>query len=455
MQRLPSSFRDRSGFIFKRDGNLFRRINVGYLEEFKALTESGFFQRLWDHGLLIPHQEINDPTAGTDQKTIHPEQLAFVSYPYEWSFSQFKDAALVTLEIQKLAIEAGFTLKDASAYNIQFIDDRPVLIDTLSFETYQEGQPWIAYRQFCQHFLAPTALMAMTDVRLSKLARIFIDGIPLDLASRLLPRRSKLRPGLLFHIHLHARSQRRYTNRNRDVKGRHISKNGLLGIIGNLAANVRKLQWLPTNTEWGDYYTITNYSEAAFAAKKDLVSRAIDTVKPRCVWDLGANNGRFSRLASSKGITTVAWDIDPTAVELNYRDVRRDKESFLYPVIIDLSNPSPPLGWANAERDSFFARHGKPDLVLSLALIHHIAIGNNVPLESIASAFADLAPSAVVEFVPKSDSKVSELLLNREDIFDDYSEHGFETAFGAHFEIVEKQKIPESERVLYLFGRKN
>jgi hypothetical protein len=454
-QPLASSFRDRSGYVFKRDRTLYRRINVSYLKEYRALTESGFFQKLWDRGLLIPHREIQDPTAETDQTTIEPEQLSFVSYPYEWSFSQFRDAALTTLEIQKLAVEAGFTLKDASAYNIQFVDDRPVLIDTLSFEAYEEGRPWIAYRQFCQHFLAPLALMAMNDIRLSKLMRIFIDGIPLDLASRLLPGRSKLRPGLLFHIHLHAKSQGKYTNQNQDVKDRHITKNGLLGIIGNLEANVRKLQWLPANTEWGDYYTITNYSEAAFEAKNDLVSRAIDKVQPRCVWDLGANNGRFSRLASSKGITTVAWDIDPTAVELNYRDVRREKETHLYPVIIDLSNPSPPLGWANTERDSFFNRHGKPDLILSLALIHHIAIGNNVPLKSIASAFGDLAPFAVVEFVPKSDSKVQELLLNREDIFDDYTENGFEAAFDAQFETVDKQRIPESERTLYLFRRKN
>lgn len=454
IQPLRSSFRDRSGFIFKRDGILYRRINAAYLPEFQALTDSGFFQKLWDRGLLIPHREIDDPTAGGDQKTIQPDQLAFVSYPYEWSFSQFKDAALATLEIQKLAIEAGFTLKDASAYNIQFVDGRPVLIDTLSFETYQEGRPWIAYRQFCQHFLAPIALMALKDVRLSKLTRIFIDGIPLDLASRLLPRRSRLRLGLLFHLHLHAKSQGKYTNQNQDVKDRRISKNGLLGILGNLEASVRKLQWLPATTEWGDYYAITNYSDAAFQAKEQLVSKAIEEVQPRSVWDLGANNGHFSRLASRKGINTVAWDIDPTAVELNYRDVRREKESHLYPAIIDLSNPSPPLGWSNAERESFFDRHGKPDLILSLALIHHIAIGNNVPLRNVASTFADLAPFAVVEFVPKSDSKVRELLLNREDIFDDYTEQGFEEAFGMHFETVDKQRIPDSERTLHLLRRK-
>ncbi|MEZ5276215.1 MAG: hypothetical protein R3F07_07545 [Opitutaceae bacterium] len=455
IQPLASSFRDRSGFIFKRDGVLFRRIHSSYLPEFRALTGSGFFRKLWDRGLLIPHQEVENPSAGGDEITIRPDQLAFVSYPYEWSFGQFKDAALATLEIQKLAIENGFTLKDASAYNIQFVDGRPVLIDTLSFETYKEGSPWIAYRQFCQHFLAPLALMALKDVRLSKLTRIFIDGIPLDLASRLLPRRSKFRPGLLFHLHLHAKSQGKYTNKNQDVKDRRISRNGLLGIIGNLEANVRKLQWLPANTEWGDYYAITNYTDASFRAKEDLVTAAIERVKPRSVWDLGANNGHFSRLASRKGINTVAWDIDPTAVELNYRDIRRQKETHLYPAIIDLSNPSPGLGWANAERDSFFSRHGKPDLILSLALIHHIAIGNNVPLASVASAYADLAPNAVVEFVPKSDSKVKELLLNREDIFDDYTVDGFESAFGAHFEVVDKQPIPGSERTLYLLQRKS
>lgn len=451
--RLPSSFRDADGFVFQRDGEVYRQINQCFAEEFTALEDSGIFEDLFDAGLLVRHERVDmEPSAG-GYCIIKPDQVPFISYPYEWSFGQLKDAALLTLEIQRRALAKNLSLKDASAYNVQFIHNRSVFIDTLSFEPYEEGKTWVAYRQFCQHFLAPLALGALCDIRLLKLARQFIDGIPLDLAANLLPKRSKLRFGLLVHLHWHAKSQVRFTNKNKSVGKRKISRNGLLGILDNLKSTVEKLQWLPANTEWGDYYAITNYSETAFNAKKEFVLRAIETAGAKSVWDLGANNGKFSRLASSQGIPTVAWDIDPAAVELNYRDLRKSQEKNLYPALVDLSNPSPGIGWNNDERDSIFERHGKPDLVLCLALIHHLAIGNNVPLPMVAEMLARVAPYAVVEFVPKGDSKVDELLLNREDIFEDYTVEGFERTFGAHFETVLKEAIVDSSRVIYLLKR--
>jgi len=347
------------------------------------------------------------------------------------------------------------TLKDASAYNIQFVKGKAALIDSLSFDIYREGEPWVAYRQFCQHFLSPLALMAHTDIRLSQLLRVYIDGIPLDLASRLLPYRSRLNFGLVTHIHFHARLQRQAAN-STDKKGSgsgKMTKQGMLGLIGNLESTVKRLQWKPAGTEWGDYYSITNYSDAALQHKQTLVSDWITRVVPKMVWDLGANDGTFSRLASDKNIQTISFDIDPAAVEQNYLQAKTKKEKNIVPLILDLTNPSPSIGWHNRERDSLTER-APADLVLVLALIHHLAISNNVPLPQIADFFADAGKWLVIEFVHKSDSQVQKLLSSRKDIFPNYTRESFESAFAERFLIHEKVAVEESERFLYLMEKK-
>jgi hypothetical protein len=408
-------------------------------------------------GLLIPHQEVEQGEAQDEAayKILQPELVPFISYPYEWSFGQYKDAALATLSIQKRALKVGMSLKDASAYNIQFMDGKPVLIDTLSFETYQEGQPWVAYKQFCQHFLAPLALMALKDVRLSQLMRVYIDGIPLDLASQILPGSSRLNFGLLTHIHMHASAQKRYADTEiKQPKGRSgMSKQAMQGLIESLRATIRKLDWKAGGTEWGNYYEITNYSDAAFKHKKEVITGWVEHVKPTLVWDLGANNGEFSRIASEAGVYTVSSDIDPTAVEQNYRRVRKENERNLLPLVLDLTNPSPALGWANKERDAIGQRN-PADMLFALALIHHLAISNNVPLPRVAEFFADVGKWLAIEFVPKSDSQVQKLLKSRVDIFDQYTQNEFEKAFEEYYIIHEAISIKESERTLYLLKKR-
>ena len=453
---LGASFRDPSGFLFTRAGILYRQVNRAYADDYARLMESGLYDKLVKAKLLIPHAEVDVPPADASLafKVIQPERVQFISYPYEWSFGQLQDAALATLSIQKRALKAGMSLKDASAYNIQFFHGKPVLIDTLSFETYTEGKPWDAYRQFCQHFLAPLALMAKRDVRLNQLLRVYIDGIPLDLASRLLPTSTKMNFGLLTHIHIHASAQTRFADAdvkqvNESASRRGMSKNAFIGLIESLEGAVKKLTWTPTGTEWGNYYEITNYTDAAFTHKKEIISGWLEKTNPSTVWDLGANNGEFSRLASARGIPTVAWDIDPSAVEQNYRRVRSEKEQNLLPLILDLTNPSPALGWANAERDSLLQR-GPADITFALALIHHLAISNNVPLARVADFFAETCQRLIVEWVPKSDSQVRKLLRSRKDIFEGYTREGFESAFSARFQIVAAEDVRESERRLYL-----
>lgn len=453
-RRVAGSFRDPSGFVFEQDGVLKRQVNPVYRESYDLLTSSGLLGTLADAGLLVAHAEADaaEADARGAYKILVPERIPFVSYPYEWSFGQLKDAALATLEVQSIALDHGMSLKDASAYNVQFLRGRAVLVDTLSFEPYTDGRPWVAYSQFCRHFLAPLALMSTTDIRLGQMSRLFIDGVPLDLAVDLLPGRTRLRPALQLHLHAHARSQTRHAARGvgrDDVKGR-FSPKAFRGLIDSLAGAIRSLQWEPRGTVWVDYYAEAgHYSENALEAKKRLVREHLEASAPRVVWDLGANTGLFSRVAAELGAFTVSFDIDPGAVETNYRAVRAAGETLVLPLVMDLTNPSPPVGWANRERATLLER-GPADACLALALVHHLAIGGNVPLPHVAEELARLSKMLVIEFVPKGDPKVDVLLSSREDIFSDYTRDGFERAFAERFDIVAADDVPETKRTMYL-----
>ena len=455
-QREPSSFRDPAGFLFDEKGVLYRQINPVGIPDYQLLSDSGLYQQLVEESLLIPHEEITQPHQDqTTSQIIRPERIEFISYPYEWCFSQLKHAALLTLRIEKKALSKGMTLKDCSAYNVQFRRGKPIFVDTLSFERYAEGKPWDAYRQFCQHFLAPLALMAYTDVRLNCLSRDYIDGIPLDLASQLLGRRSYLNFGLFVHIHLHARSQNRFAGKDLDpskLSGK-VSLTQLLGLIESLESTILRLKWSATPKGWAEYESFHNYPEPAMEHKKDLVGKYLEQIRPQIVWDLGANTGVFSRIASRKGAFTVAFDMDPGAVERNYSQMQSDKEDKLLPLVVDLSNPSPALGWAGEERKSLLQR-GPSDATLALALLHHLAIGNNLPFTHLARYLQRVSRWLIIEFVPKADVQAARLLRVRKDIFQDYHQEGFERDFSAWFDLVAREDIRETSRSLYLFKNK-
>jgi len=458
-EKVSGSFRDPSGFMFRHEGILYRQVNLHYRQEYDLLMASGLYEQLTKSRALIPHTEESTdlaPVAEIAYMVIRPQTIGFISYPYEWSFDQLKDAAILTLAIARRALEYGMALKDASAYNVQFHEGRPIFIDTLSFEKYEEGLPWVAYRQFCQHFLAPLALMASKDVRLLQLLRVNIDGIPLDLASSLLPTSTRLNLGLSSHIHLHASSQKKYADKEvsqAEVKGK-FSRGAMETLIESLLSTVRALKVKEINTEWADYYQANNYTEASFEAKRAVVKDFISKVAPQTVWDLGGNTGEFSRAASELGIPTVSMDIDPGAVQQNYQLVKKNKEKNMLPLVMDLTNPSPALGWRNQERQSLRER-GEASLIMALALIHHLAIANNVPLRDVADFFADLGPYLVIEFVPKEDSQVARLLASRLDIFPNYTLEGFKQAFQARYTILEEHPVEGSKRTLLLMRRKD
>ena len=441
--------------MFKHEGELYRQVNEVYAPEFIAATSSGLFEALIGKGLLVPFQVADiglAPQPGA-HSVLKPSVVSMVSYPYEWSFSQLKDAALLTLSILRECLERGFVLKDATAYNVQFHDGRPIFIDHLSFELYKEGEPWVAYRQFCEHFLSPLALMSLVDIRFGPFQRIYLDGIPLDFCSKLLPMSSKFRTGLMAHIHLHSSALANRTSRNSGAA--RVPRVAFMALIHSLEKTVEGLEWTPKGTEWADYYDETNYTELATESKCSIVSEFLEATRltEGTCWDFGANTGAYSETALRMGLNTVVWDLDPAALEKAYVRSKSSPGARVLPLLVNLANPSPSLGWDLHERDSLVDR-GPADVVMALALAHHLAIGNNLPLGRIASFLAENSRFLIIEFVPKEDSQVQRMLMSRKDIFTDYSQDSFERALGEHFEILQKREVMESVRTIYLMSRK-
>jgi ribosomal protein L11 methylase PrmA len=463
IEREESSFRDRSGAICYSGDNVYRVVGVSYAASYDQLFQSGLYKALTEKGSLIPHEELPSDQWPIEQllgqpvyKVLQVPRIPFISYPYEWSFQQAKEAALLTLQIQLIALEHGMTLKDASAYNIQFWKGKPVFIDTLSFEPYEEGKPWAAYRQFCTHFLAPLALISKVSIDLRRFSQLYIDGIPLDLASKLLLKKTRFSPFFQMHIHYHSKLENRYSGdvqASKKVKF-NLSKTKLAAIINHLQSGVKSLNLTISKTEWSDYYSQFSYSDASIEHKKALVGEWTKAIAPQHTWDLGCNTGMFSEVIQPHSGQVTSFDIDYLAIEKFYQNLKTKAYTNVLPLVLDLSNPTPAIGWANKERKSFPDRGGV-DLILALALIHHLSIGNNVPFIQVAEHFSILAKRLIIEFVPKHDVQSQRLLVTKPDVFDDYNQNNFEEAFERYFVIQKQQAITGTERTLYLMACKN
>lgn len=448
-----ASFKDNDGFIFENFGKLLRQVNKSYKADYDQLISSGLYKELVNQGLLVPHKEVDLEQALTKEayKVLEPQPLDFISYPYEWCFSQLKEAALTTLKIQNIALKFDMSLKDANAFNIQFYKGKAIMIDTLSFEKFQP-KPWVAYRQFCQHFLNPLVLMSKLDPSLNKLLAIYLDGISVELTSKLLPFYTKFYPSIFIHIQLHSLLDHRQTSPkkvNSLSKKSSFTKKSILGLVDSLEGAVIRLKLRKMNDSfWSNYVPESDsYTKEAFAQKQKIIREFLKQIKPQTVWDLGSNSGLFSRLAGDLGAEVVSFDIDPLSVEKNFY-LSKGKNNIL-PLVVDWTNPSPSLGWADKERVSILDR-GPVNLIMALALIHHLVIGSNIPQEKVAELFSKISKYLIIEFVPKDDPQVKELLSLREDIFKDYDNEGFERSFGKYFKIITSTTIKGSKRQLYL-----
>lgn len=448
----PSSYRDPSGFIFEKNGILYRQINTCFKENFDHFIEGGCYDQLVKKGLLIPHGNLQDNPNGSAEhyKTIRPERIEFISYAYEWSFGMLKDAALLTLQLVKEALAFDMILKDATPYNIQWHKGKIVFIDTLSFEKYEEV-PWIAYRQFCESFLGPLLLMHYSKKQLPELMLAWPDGIPLATIQSFLPKRSRFSLYIYLHIHLHAKFSQK--KKETEVKTRALSKQKLINLITSLETLISKLKLPARESAWSEYYDEASQRNDYLVQKKMIITGWLNELKDiRTAADLGANEGEFSKLLSEKNIYTIAADLDPYCVNNLYTKIKDSGGKNIQPLVIDLSNPTPSIGVNNEERSSFINRTNT-DLVLALALIHHLVIGKNIPFEMIADTFSRMGKKLIIEFIPKEDDKIKLMLQRKKDIYVNYTEAHFVSAFEKYFSVADKKIIPGSGRVLYLMNK--
>ena len=452
MQSHPASYRDNSGFVFKQNGTVYRYVHPRYELHYTKLMSSGLYDELVRRNYLIPHKEISETTSFgfTEGKVLLPEQIPFISYPYEWSFDMWKDAALLTLQLASASLQKGMILKDATPFNIQFYRGRPVFIDTLSFENYEAGKPWVAYRQFCECFLAPLLLMHYCHPDTGKLFTAYPNGIPMQLLVSLLPKRSKWNMNTFLHVHLQAKFSGR--QRQKPAAANHFSQQKLELLLKGLESFVQKISAKNVKTTWDDYYTDTILGDDYLKEKTRLVQSFCNFIDYKTVIDLGANDGHFSLLFSDTK-DVIATDADANCINDLYLKIKREKKLNILPLVNDLTTPSPAIGWNNTERESITARLNA-DLVLALALVHHLAIAANVPLPLIANWLQPMGEYLIVEFVPKADEKVKQLLQHRTDIFDDYSLENFRSIFAEKYKILKEEKAGNTNRVLFLMARK-
>jgi hypothetical protein len=454
----PGSFRDPAGRVWLRDGWAYRGVFSPGAHDYQAARDRGILGQLIQNGLLTPHEEIEVPPGDASGIVycLRQRKIPLISYPWEWPFSMLQDAALLHLDLMEQLIPEGFWLRDASAFNVQFDGRRLVLIDTLSIGRRPPQSPWVAYQQFCSHFLGPLALAAFCDIRLLALWREFLDGVPLDLAVHLLPSLKWYHPGLFFHLTLHSRFIKRYAGKegfeSRAGRWTRLSNSSLLGLIHSLRRAVSRLQWSGKAEFWRDYQKFRPYQEKDLTRKKEYVQEVVRRIKPGTVWDLGGNVGEFSLIAAAEGAFVVSIDSDPSCTEYLYQ-VRKKEPSLgkVLPLTMNLANPSPGLGWDSRERVSLHDR-GPADLVLVLALVHHLVLSSQVPLPLVAEWLSRISGYLLVEFVPPNDP-MARRLLSSGTLHHQYSRELFEESFRRFFDFTDKVQL-ENERILFLGKRK-
>lgn len=461
MRPIPGSFRDPAGRVCAADGRIFRLLSKEGADGFRAIEDSDFWKKAQADESLIRTWWGDVPALPPDDgfpvvEMLEHAAVPFVSHPFEWPFDLLKRAALLHLDLHLQALESGLNMIDGTAYNVQFLGTRPVFIDVLSFRPYRVGDYWFGYQQFCASFLAPLLLSAYRDIPYHAIYRGNLSGIPIPHAAALLPARAKCRPLVFLHIVAQAwlaRSMMKAGARRAPAERRPLSKASLVGLLRSLRKGIAGLAPLGIEkTVWSDYETRNSYADADTAAKAGFVSRHVGSRRPGLLWDIGCNTGFYSETALKAGAGyVVGLDFDMGA--LAKAVARADAGGLKYlPLYMDLSNPSPGLGWANSERQSLEGR-ADADMVIALAIIHHLAIVQNLSLDRVVQWLLALAPAGIIEFVPKNDPMVQVLLRDRADIFPGYTLENFLICLGERARIVDTCKMASSERVLIAYAR--
>lgn len=457
----PGSFRDPESRVFYSNGRVLRALSERALADWNELSSSGLYDRLHAEGRLVGTELLQDSGWQVDASSapledcagvLAHEAIPFVSYPYEWPFAMLRDAALLQLDLELAAIESGMALKDATPYNVQFRGAAPVFVDLSSFERLREGRPWIGYRQFCMQFLYSLFLRAYRGAPYQPWLRGSIEGISPDDCRRLLSSRDRLRRGVFTHVYLHSKLERRHAQ-DRDVKSE-LREAGFSTEL--VRANVRKvrkvverLSWTPPRTAWTEYGSVNEYDDQDVERKSRFVADAAREHPGRLVWDLGCNDGRYSRVAAEHAGYVVAIDSDEALVDRLYRELSEEGDRSILPLTMNLGDPSPGLGWRGSERKALTER-ARPELTLCLALLHHVSITGNVPVADFVRWLAELGSSAVIEFVTPEDP-MAELLLSRKEagMHADYDRAFFERRLEESFQVARTESLCEGRRLLY------
>jgi len=452
----PSSFRDPDSRVFYSDGRVLRALSEQGLADWRALASSPLLSELIDEGKLVSTRLLDDAEpAGVlpAAAVLEHEVVPFVSYPYEWCFGMLRQAALLQLELVRRALEHDLMLKDATPYNVQWRGPQPVFVDVGSFERLRPGEPWLGYRQFCMLFLYPLLLQAYKGMPFQPWLRGRIEGVSPGECRRLLSGRDLFRRGVATHVALHSRLERRYANTSRDLK-RELGSAGfkkelILANVRRLERLVRRLRWDPPPSAWSEYSATTSYSEAEAQRKTEFVREVAGSRRWDLVWDLGCNDGRYSRIAAETARSVVALDGDASVVEMLFRELRDEGGAPILPLVADLVDPSPALGWRGLERRTL-AERGTPELTLCLALVHHVVISANVPLVELVGWLRGLGTTLVVEFPTPDDPMVQRLLVRkREGDHPDYTRNDFERALGECFQVERTEPLSSGTRILY------
>ena len=458
----PSSFRDPAGQVIEgRDGRIFRSVAPAAVDEYRHVRKCGLVDALVVEGALVAAEEVDPVEAGVlpppGGLVLEHPRLPFISYPYEWPFSLLREAALHHLELQIRLLDRDVSLSDASAYNVQFKGAKPVFIDWLSLRRYREGEYWQGHSQFCEQFLNPLLLAAKLGTPHNAWYRGLQEGIPGRELAALLPRRMRWSPRLQAHVLLPLRFERRAGSRREAAERtqrRPLPRNAYRGLLTQLRRWIRNLQPKATDTTWSDYSTLTSYDTSEASRKAQAVRAFVAEAPPEQLWDLGCNTGEFSAIALEEGVRDViGFDADFGALERACARARSDRLRFL-PLYQDLANPSPDQGWSQVERRSLGRRSRSADALVALAVLHHLAIGRNVPLPRIAAWLVSLAPRGLVEFVPQGDPRVDDLLTLRGDRFADYTPEAWEAALEPYAAIRRVETVSESGRRLYTYERR-
>jgi ribosomal protein L11 methylase PrmA len=458
MPRDAASYRDPAGHVHLLGGKVYRSVLPPGLASFRAARDSGFLETATRAGRLIPGAEVDRSVLSAEEPAAehvieHP-RLPFISYPYCWSFYGLRAAALLTLDLHIDALDHGLTLSDASAYNIQFQGPRPIFIDYLSLIRYEEGQIWFGYRQFCEQFLNPLLLTAKTGVAFQPWYRGSLEGIPTADLAEVLPFRSKLNPLVALHTVLQGRMQRsvsaQQTSKAQTIRlSRTALKNNLRsmrGFVGGLKPPASQ------NTPWQEYEQNAQYNTDERAAKARFVGEAVTGAGARIVWDLGCNTGAYSQVALESGAELViGLEPDAGAVNAAFQRAESRHLNFL-PLSVDLTNPSPSLGWRQSERPGLMQR-ANADFILCLALLHHLVIGRNLPVTEVIEWLVSLAPGGVIEFVPKSDPMAQQLLTWKPNVAPDYDLDTVRNILAGHARIVQEEVVTSSGRTLFRYAR--